>query len=261
MAEYKFSVEDDDCDEDFEAFFNEFILFDQDYWQDNHTDNVYMMHAELTGLASGLAKSQSFFAKTVGLNVHFDVFPEYMEDDESPLLIKAKVVAHLILPRYQCAMNGMLFSSPTLQFLCWCRRPDHNLAVQPIARRVFSTAEDYVEPKSADQRSSTGAAGPNEAIFSLAGEIDHRLFMPLSHGEKTLFVDTLRMLNLKVATQHRQQDLSFNSAPGVSRAQETSTQEVPKEQRSRQNSKDTGKEWPALMLLGSGILDAYPTFE
>ena len=78
--------------------------------------------------------------------------------------------------------------------------------------------------------------------------------MPLSHDEQTLFSDTLRILKLKAATSHQQQDLSSKSAPGISSAQESSTPEVPKEQRS-----SGGRKWPALMLLGSGTLEAYPS--
>ena len=118
LVEYKASGEDDDSDEEFEDFFDEYLKFDQDYWQELHIENVYSMYAELTIPGFTLAKSQRFFARTVGLKVHFDVLPDYMEADDSPTLLKGKVAAHLILPRYQCAMKGMLRPSPSLPFLC-----------------------------------------------------------------------------------------------------------------------------------------------
>ena len=177
------------------------------------------------------------------------------------MLLNAKVAAHLILPRYQCAMKGMLFPSHSLPLLCYCVQRAYELARGPITRQSYSTLEDYVGAEVADSRLLTGAAGPNEAIFSLANEIDPRLLMPLSHAEKTLCFDTFRMLNLKIATRYRQQDPSTSASADVSNTQETPTREVSAEQPSQQNQRDSGTQWPVLMLLGSGVLDAFSSID
>lgn len=96
----------------FEEVFDDYLRFEVEDWRGEHHDNVSMMHDELTKLGSRLSKSQSFFAKTVRLRVHFDVFPNQMEQaPASPSMFGAKVLAYLTWeksPRYQGAVDGML---------------------------------------------------------------------------------------------------------------------------------------------------------
>lgn len=73
-----------------------------------------------------------------------------------------------------------------------------------------------------------GIRGPNEGIFSLVEKIDPRLFKPLNQHDKARFDRTLRMLKLNPKTKHSRQ------------------------------SQGGGREGPALMLLGSGSLEALP---
>ena len=103
-----------------------------------------------------------------------------------------------------------------------------------------------------------GAMSPKETNSSSATKGDPQSFMPLRETEKTLFHDTLRMLGLEITPQHWQKDLSLKQAPGVSTDQESFISEVPKEQASQQTRIDSSKEWPALMPLGSGVLDGFP---
>ena len=87
-----------------------------------------------------------------------------------------------------------------------------------------------------------GAPGPNAGIFSLARKIDPGLFKPLDDGEKALFEGTIKMLKLEATTQHLHHSIDGSLKPGASESQ------------------DMGREWPALMLLGSGSLEALPYF-
>ena len=113
-----------------------------------------------------------------------------MEDIDIAILSSAQVSAYIILPRYECTMNGAL--------------------------------------------------GPKTGIFSLARTIDSRLFKPLDDGEKALFDGTLKMLKLEATTQHLHHAVDESSEPRASECH------------------DTERKWPALMLLGSGSLEALP---
>ena len=87
-----------------------------------------------------------------------------------------------------------------------------------------------------------GALGPNVGIFSLARKIDPRLFK-LDDGEKALFDRTLKMLKLEATTRYLHHSIVESSKNRAS------------------DSQDIGREWPALMLLGSGSLEALPVID
>ena len=55
-----------------------------------------------------LTGNLQFFAKNEGLEVHFDVFPEYTDEWEGdPTLLTARVTAFLMLPRCEYAMENL----------------------------------------------------------------------------------------------------------------------------------------------------------
>ena len=150
-----------------------------------------------------------FFAKNVGLKIHYNVFPEYLEDTDCPILLNAKVAAFLMLPRYECAMDEII--------------------------------------------------GPNAGLFSLVKRIEPLLLAPLGDSERALFDRALRFLKLKATDRHLRKGASSGYDAGPA---SNSGSEIRKGSANQQSGfmSTESDEWPALMLIGSGSLEAFPTF-